>query len=153
MLIISAISSYLFCDLMICLLIALIMNDMFEGFGQKRPFQVYLVTANYGLYRAVDLSSFGILSVVLTDLNATEPGIKTAHLYNLKGISLRLQGPMFKEHNLTIFIFQNSMFDLYDEQDSLIEADRCDVDYFQDKHMELFSGMEGIEMEWNKCKQ
>ena len=85
----------------------------------------------------IDLSSNGIINKTVDFPYLMYPD--QAHFYNLKGISTTLLGsPLFNFNSSSEIAFVKSSFDLYDEYSRLVDAEKCDADYFEDRNIMYF---------------
>ena len=69
-------------------------------------------------------------------------------IYNFKGASVRLEDRLLIFSSITRGVaFQKSRFDIFDENDILIRADRCTENYFENKNIHYFSNFDHVELQ------
>ena len=111
-------------------------------FGLQKKY-LYVSTQSTGIRNYNDFGNFGIIDRTYQIM--VPDGVTEQVLLNMQGLSLKLEGPMvFFEGSLQLVYLVHNKFDLYDEQGTMIEADRCSVEYFQNRNPQYFSRFEKL---------
>lgn len=75
--------------------------------------------------------------------NDLDPKDLSVELSELKGFNLALKDHFMSWSSYIVSIsFVNSILDFYDESGSLIDSEKCSTDYFENKSVRIFSGLE-----------